>query len=322
VTTGIVLIGRNEGERLIAALSSVPCHVPTVYVDSASTDGSVIEAKRAGATVVELDMELPFSAARARRAGYFALCRTHPNLEFIQFVDGDCTLDPAWLPRALVEMRARPEVAAACGRRRERMPEVSIYNALIDVEWDTPIGDAEACGGDALFRRAAYEAVGGFDPALIAGEEPELCSRLRVAGWTIARLDAPMTVHDAAILRFGQWWRRAVRCGFGYAQIWSVTRSRPIVLYGRNLARALFWANLLPAAALVATPIFLAAPVALIGIYLVQIVRTALRSSLPTRLAWANALLSVVGKFAEAWGVLRFARVALFGGSRSNVYSK
>ncbi len=322
LTVGIVLIGRNEGARLIAALASTPDGVPVVYVDSASTDGSVAAARQAGASIVELDMTLPFSAARARQAGYLALCHADPALEFVQFVDGDCTIDPSWLPEALAAMHARPELAAVCGRRREIAPETSVYNALIDIEWDTPVGDAEACGGDALFRRAAYDEVGGFDPALVAGEEPELCARLRTRGWRIARLDAPMTVHDAAILRFAQWWRRAVRCGIGYAQIWWVTRSRPIVLYGRNVARALFWAVMLPIAAIVATPFFLAAPLVLLAIYALQIVRMALRSPLPARLAWASAVLNIVGKFAEAWGILRFARSALAGSARSNVYYK
>ena len=55
------------------------------------------------------------------------------------------------------------------------------------------MGAARACGGDALMRTAALAEVGGYDPNLIAGEEPELCVRLRAAGWQIYTLDREMT---------------------------------------------------------------------------------------------------------------------------------
>ncbi|MFP3526346.1 hypothetical protein SB912_28065, partial [Pantoea sp. SIMBA_072] len=78
-----------------------------------------------------------------------------------------------------------PEVAVVCGRRRERFPERSVYNLLCDLEWDTPIGEAKACGGDALMRADAFAGAGGFRADLIAGEEPELCVRLRGNGWKV-----------------------------------------------------------------------------------------------------------------------------------------
>jgi hypothetical protein len=86
------------------------------------------------------------------------------------------------------------------------------------MEWNTPIGEAKACGGDAMIRVAAFEQVGGYDPGVIAGEEPEMCVRLRAKGWTIRRIDAEMTLHDAAMTRFSQWWKRSVRAGHAYAQ--------------------------------------------------------------------------------------------------------
>ena len=84
---------------------------------------------------------------------------------------------------------------------------------------DTPIGPARACGGDALMLYAAVQAVGGYRDSLIAGEEPELCLRLRQAGGEVWRIDAEMTLHDAALLRFGQWWRRTRRAGHALSLI-------------------------------------------------------------------------------------------------------
>src|SRR5207248_7579001 len=132
-----------------------------------------------------------------------------------------------WLERAEQELKVRPEVAVVCGRRRERFPEGSVYNRLCDMEWDTPVGEAESCGGDAMMRVKAVRATGGYRAALIAGEEPELCLRLREAGWKVLRLDAEMTLHDAAMTRFGQWWKRAVRAGHAFAEVSWLHRTSP-----------------------------------------------------------------------------------------------
>jgi cellulose synthase/poly-beta-1,6-N-acetylglucosamine synthase-like glycosyltransferase len=141
--------------------------------------------------------------------------------EFVQFVDGDCEIVDGWIQRARNELDARPDAAVVCGRRRERFPGKSVYNRMADLEWDTPIGDALSSGGDAMMRVEAFAAVGGFDPSVVAGEEPELCQRLRERGWKILRIDAEMTVHDSAMWRFSQWWRRAVRGGYGAADVAS-----------------------------------------------------------------------------------------------------
>jgi GT2 family glycosyltransferase len=212
---GVVAIGRNEGGRLRGCLLSlVGRGIPFVYVDSGSSDGSVELARSMGVEVVELDMTRPFSAARARNAGYERLKEIHPGIAFVMFLDGDCEVADGWTDRARAELLACPDAAVVCGRRREKFPEHSVYNRLADLEWDTPVGEAIACGGDSVIRADAFEAVGGFDPTAAAGEEPELCQRLRKAGWTIWRVDAEMTRHDLAMTRFRQWWRRQYRSGY------------------------------------------------------------------------------------------------------------
>ena len=138
--------------------------------------------------------------------------------EFVQFVDGDCELDPSWIATALQVLDNRPDVAVVCGRVRERFRNATIYNRLCDIEWNTPIGEAEACGGIALMRAAAVEQAGYFDPSLICGEEADLCRRIRYQGQVILRVDADMTLHDAAMTRAIQWWRRTKRGGFSSAE--------------------------------------------------------------------------------------------------------
>ncbi len=216
---GVVVIGRNEASRLGESLASVKRSAGVVvYVDSGSSDDSVALAERCGAHVVALSPDLPFSAARARNAGADWLRTNVANLDYIQFLDGDCLLEPDWMAAALAVMADTPDAAALCGRRRERYPDASWYNRLCDIEWDTPIGIVPTCGGDALMRLAALDDVGGFSPELIAGEEPDLCHRLRRAGWTIRRIDRDMSRHDAAMTRFGQWWQRNRRSGYAMAE--------------------------------------------------------------------------------------------------------
>lgn len=247
---GIVVIGRNEGERLVACLDSIAAHAErTVYVDSGSTDGSCAEARRRGVEVVELDADTPFTAARARNAGLHRLKQVHGDLGFVQFVDGDCRVAEGWLERAAQELERDTKLAVVCGRRREVAPEASVYNRLCDLEWDTSIGDAAACGGDAMMRLEAFEEVDGFDESLIAGEEPELCYRLRRRGWGVRRIDADMTAHDAAMTRFGQWWRRMQRAGHAYAEGAALHGAGDERYCRRDLRRIVGWALGPPVAA-------------------------------------------------------------------------
>lgn len=303
---GIVAIGRNEGERLVRCLRALDgSGARVVYVDSASTDGSAERARTLGATVVDFDLTLPFTAARARNAGLAALS----DVELVQFVDGDCELDAAWLATATAFLDAHPDVAVVCGRRRERFPNASVYNRLCDMEWDTPVGEASACGGDSLMRAAAVRALGGFTDTLTAGEEPELCARLRAAGWRVWRIDAEMTRHDAAMLRFNQWWWRAVRTGFGYAQAGDATAALPQPLYRTEVKRAQLWAGIIPfvgiALALLVHPASLLLPVAA---FAAQVARIALRGGQPRGMAWPHAFFTMLAKFPELQGVIRYRR--------------
>lgn len=298
-----VVIGCNEGERLVRCLTSLnAAGIPAIYVDSGSSDHSVAVAHGLGAAVHPLAMDRPFTAARARAEGIAAMQRSGADPELVFFVDGDCEVEPGWPAAAMTFLWENPGFAAVCGRRRERAPDASPYNRLMDREWAAPAGECAACGGDAVFRLAAYLAVGGFDPAMLAGEEPELCARLRVAGWRVMRLDAPMTLHDAAMIRFSQWWTRAVRSGFGYAQAYQHTRTRgDQALYRTQIVRAVVWAGVLPLGALLLA-LLLHPVLGLIwpGLAGGQFVR------LTAREGAFGARLAMLGKYAELTGLARF----------------
>ena len=312
MTVGVVVIGRNEGERLRRCLESVVGQAQAVvYVDSGSTDGSVALARSMGVDTVDLDMSIPFTAARARNEGFRFL---RPDIRYVQFVDGDCEVVTGWFEHASAFLQSRPDVGVVCGRRRERFAERSIYNLLCDIEWDTPIGEANACGGDSLMRADAFAAAGGFRDDLIAGEEPELCVRLRAAGWKIWRLDKEMTLHDAAMTRFGQWWKRTMRGGHAYAEGAFLHGGSPERRGIRESRRIWFWAAALPV--LIAVAILLAGPwgSVLLAVYPVQVVRLALRGkrTFYENLSWA--FFNVLGKFPELIGQMRFHARRLAGG--------
>jgi GT2 family glycosyltransferase len=304
---GIVIIGRNEGDRLIRCLKSLTTQSnQLVYVDSASTDDSVNMARSMGAEVVSLDMTIPFTAARARNEGFERMRELYPQTDYVQFVDGDCEITSGWLEIAVNFLALHQEVAVVCGRLRERYPERTVYNMLCDIEWNTPVGEAKACGGIAMMRVSAFADVGGFRLNLIAGEEPELCVRLRAAGWIIWRLCEEMALHDAAMTRFGQWWKRTLRTGYGFAEGAHLHGAPPERHWVRESRRALIWGLGIPAVTVSLTIWLGVWGLAMLLVYLVQIIRLALRGTRSVKENWWRALFLVLGKFPEAMGQLNF----------------
>jgi GT2 family glycosyltransferase len=308
---GIVTIGRNEGDRLRCCLGSlVGRGLPVVYVDSNSTDGSVELARSMGVEVVELDLSLPFTAARARNAGFERLMQIAADIPLVQIVDGDCEVVPGWLDRALEVLRERPDVAVVYGRRRERYRDRTVYNRLADLEWDAPIGEAKACGGDAMILMEAFRRVGGYNPLIIAAEDDELCLRIRKEGWKVLRIDAEMTVHDIAMSRLGQWWRRAVRCGHAYAEGWARYGRTPERHFVGQLRSTIVWGFLLPLFALGLAWHTRGASFVLLCGYLVLFWKTEryyrLRRCWPMADAWLYAAFCVLAKFPQLEGVARY----------------
>jgi GT2 family glycosyltransferase len=310
---GIVAIGRNEGDRLKRCLQSLPNAAPVVYVDSGSTDGSDIWARDFGAELVRLDRSSPFTAARARNDGFRRLIEIAPHTSFVQFIDSDCELASNWPTAAVDFLQRHEQVAAVFGRRRERYPDRSIYNQLCDWEWDGPPGDALACGGDVMLRASALEAVGGYRDSLIAGEDPELCVRLRAAGWRIFRIRAEMTLHDAAMTRFRQWWQRTRRSGYAFAEGAHLHGAPPERHWVWESRRALIWGLWLPLFCLAAGIILMPWGFASFAVYPAQVIRQAARENGSFRERITKGVFQVLSRFPEALGQLEFLRDRVLG---------
>jgi GT2 family glycosyltransferase len=251
----IVVIGRNEGERLKSCLRSAMGRAATViYVDSGSVDGSAAYAAAVGCRVMELDASLPFTAARARNEGFACVLKAAPDAAFTQFLDGDCELAEGWLEQGVATLDARPEVGVVCGHVREIHPRATVYNRLCDIEWRQEPGEIRTAGGRFLVRTEVYGAVGGFRPDVIAAEDDEFCIRVRARGSRILMVDAEMARHDAAMTRFSQWWMKAQRAGHAYAQVHALHGRGQERYFARDCRKIWFWGLALPAVALALVP--------------------------------------------------------------------
>jgi GT2 family glycosyltransferase len=287
-----------------------------VYVDSGSTDDSLSAAAGLGADCVELDMSIPFTAARARNAGFERLLQRRAGIRFVQFVDGDCELVDGWLEVGARSLDRNPQDAAVCGRLTERFPEASLYNKLCDMGWNGPIGEIEACGGNAMHRAEAFREVGGFSPGLIAGEEGDLCLRLRRADWKIRRVDAEMVLHDSNMMRFSQWWTRSVRVGFGYAEGAHRLGGGPERYKVRETRRIWFWGLALPAVALGAMVPTFGLSLGLLGAYPVSMARLYTRTrkkGYGRGDAMSQSVFTTLGKLPELQGAVQFHLKRLTG---------
>ncbi|WP_127130177.1 glycosyltransferase family 2 protein [Georgenia sp. SYP-B2076] len=191
----VVVASRDRREELLASLARH--RAPVVYVDNASTDGSVaaVRERHPHVTVVPL----------RRNAGAFA--RTigvrRARTPFVAFADDDSW----WAPGALVDaarvLAEHPSLALLNGRilvgPQERLDPVCAEMA------DSPLPPAPGVPGAALLgfvacaamvRAEAFLATGGFDPVVrFPGEEERVALDLAEAGWAMTYLDDVVVHH-------------------------------------------------------------------------------------------------------------------------------
>ena len=310
-----VVIGRNEGPSLRASLDSVRrVELPLVYVDSGSSDGSVSLARELEIPTVELDHRRPFSAARARNEGVTELVQQWPGIKYVLFLDGDCELASGFPAEAIKALDRDPSCAIVTGHLHERHPEASTYNRLCHLEWRSPAGsieDVNRLGGIMAIRVAAFQGVDGFHEAAIAGEEPDLGIRLKMAGYSMMKLDTLMATHDARMTSFRQWWRRSIRGGHAIAQRYSRHGRTPYRDGRRELLSDLFWGLALPVVALSLAWVTRGASLLLLGGYAVlglRIYRYHRRQGLGRSDAVLITRYTLYGKFAHVIGIARFWR--------------
>jgi GT2 family glycosyltransferase len=282
-----------------------------VYADSGSTDGSRDVARERGIHIVELNPSTPFSAARGRNEGLAEALRHWPDVSYVIFLDGDCILDPEFPSAAAAALDSQPNCAIVTGHLTERCPDASVYNRLCAIEWRSPVGriDDARIGGIMAARISALREVGGFNEQLIAGEEPDLAARLGRAGYTIFKIDVPMAVHDAQMLSFGQWWKRAIRSGHGLAHLFERHRRTKSRLGARELRSAIFWGFAVPLLTLALLWPTHGLSLLLLGGYALlswRVFQHYSGTGLSRSDAWLMTRFILYSKFAEFVGILRY----------------
>lgn len=302
---GVVIIGRNEGARLILCLESViKQNVPCVYVDSQSSDNSVNEAKQRGITTVVLDKSAPINASRARNTGFETILNESPSLEYVHFIDADCELADTWLENGVTVLQQNPEVAIVSGRLREKHRIESVYMRLCDIDWYVKPGEVERCGGIFTVRKTVFESLNGFDTSLIAGADPEFCFRLHNKGWKILSLDVEMGTHDSAMTKFSQWWNRCVKVGFGYANggKWGG--------WQKQYRSSFIWGAILPVTIFIGILFISTYFILLFGLYPLQVAKIYMsKLDIGTDSSYDKYLYAqfcVLAKFPEARGVIKY----------------
>ncbi|HWQ33500.1 MAG TPA: glycosyltransferase [Blastocatellia bacterium] len=190
----VVVIARNEeahiGKCLRAILEAVAeiGGAEVVVADSASTDRTVEIAQSFGARVIGLRPEWELSPSAGRYIGFH-----HTSGRLVMFVDADTVIDRQWFPAAIRAFE-QPDVAAVTGwlddvdEEGRSLPYVGRRSGqTVVISYLRGIG---------LYRRAALEEVGAFNPYLITEEEAELALRLRARGWKLLQLPQQMGRHE------------------------------------------------------------------------------------------------------------------------------
>jgi len=193
----VIMISRNQSWNIGRLINSVIQETggfskkEILLVDSASTDDTIRFAIEYPIKIIRLHPDQRLTAAAGRYVGL-----KNTESEYVLFLDGDMEIFPGWLNRALEVIHQDPKIAAITGERID-LPR---QTAMKDPPVPPIIADdygivVRKCGGAALYRRNLLNKVGSFNPYLYSDEEPELCLRLRLAGYKIIKLQHPISYH-------------------------------------------------------------------------------------------------------------------------------
>jgi len=318
---GVVVIGRNEGSRLILCLDSIlKVNVPCVYIDSQSTDSSIHEAEKRNIKNLVLDKSAPVNASRARNTGFKLLIENYSTIEYVHFIDADCELHSDWLKHAVAALDEVDNRAVVCGRLHEKDKDKNIYTRLCDIDWYVPPGDINACGGISTIKRQVFEEMQGFDESLIAGADPELYFRISQAGYDLYCLSVDMGTHDSNMQHFSQYWNRSVKTGYGYAHNkyqWGG--------WDRQYKSAMVWGGAIPSVILLGVLSGYFYTVLALIVYPLQIIRIFLqpfKMNLKNKDKLIYASFCVLGKFSEFRGIIRYYWVSFLKKEQSIIEYK
>ena len=225
----VIVIGKNEGSRLDACLSSIKSALrllkhEIIYVDSRSTDDSIARAKAHGARCFLLSDERT-TAGLGRFVG-----TKEASGEYLLFLDGDMELMPGFCENAMMTLAAR-DAQGVCGIRED----VYMKNGKIAGRNENYFGctHERVCpefGGAVFLKADALQMAGGWSPDTIACEEAELHARLRAKGCQVIEIPVPMIRHTDAVRDDRSMWNAIFsrrRLGEGQALRCAMSHGKP-----------------------------------------------------------------------------------------------
>ncbi|MCB2156593.1 glycosyltransferase [bacterium] len=191
--------GERELARCLRAIERLERldEAEVLVVDNGSTDGTMDVA--AGFEFVRVLEEPKPGPACARNLG-----AREARGEFLAFTDADCEPDPRWLADLLPHLEKDEFLGGIGGTivagETTALPALYIdWRKLYRAEqmfWDQPYSPPFFMTANAIYRRAAYEQVGGFTEELWPCEDADFSWRVAWAGWKLLQLpDRGRVVH-------------------------------------------------------------------------------------------------------------------------------
>jgi glycosyltransferase involved in cell wall biosynthesis len=193
----VVIITRNEQNNIKSCVESVLSEVVTccaqweiIISDSDSADCTVQSAMCYPVRIIEV-RGTHLSAALGRHVGLM-----HSNYPYVLFLDGDMELRKGFIEKAYSYLEQDRGVAGVVGQRDDIIYDNGHIVGHIENVYDIQeIGECRHFGGAFLARSDVVRKVGSYDIHMFSNEEPELHSRLMMAGYKVLEIPEPMVVH-------------------------------------------------------------------------------------------------------------------------------
>lgn len=182
-----VIIGRNESLHLARTFRSVlDITEKIVYVDSNSTDNSIEIAKSFGIQKIIKVSSTYGTAALSRSIG-----ASEVTTKYIQFLDGDETIERGWLEKAIIKIETNENIAGVHGYKKVYKKDDKHYFVMADKkDWEP-----DYLQGAFLIDREVYESAGGMETRIFGEEERDLYVRVKSMGYQIWYLHELMASH-------------------------------------------------------------------------------------------------------------------------------
>jgi glycosyltransferase involved in cell wall biosynthesis len=185
-------------------------NIELIFVDNGSSDGSVAYLRQFARSGVRVLQFSGGTIAAVRNYGARAA-----SGEFLGFLDADCLIGPDYFIQAMDVIRRTGAVATGCEVIVPQKPHwiEATWQHLHYVGRDRPVHYLNS--GNFFVDAATFRDLGGFNEALVTGEDAEIGTRITRRGETIYESTRVAAVHLGNPKSLRSFYRRAVWHGLG-----------------------------------------------------------------------------------------------------------